>query len=410
MHNCSSNWHGPASRFNISLFDEPVDRSASNALKWSHTRLLSSHAAALAPLPMWVADMDFKAPQPVLEALHDAVTHGVFGYSAGATDSYLRSIIDWQQRRFGWTVCKTWLLQTSGVITTLKTAIQAFSAPGDSVLIQTPVYSHFHEDVLINGRRLVCAPLTLTERGYLYDPQTFEQAIRKDTKLFILSSPHNPTGNVWSEVELRSMGEICAKHGLLVIADEIHQDFVLSPEKKHIPFASLGYDFAQNSITCTAPSKSFNLPGLQVANIIVPNQRIRETLQRQLDRNMFSRVNTLGLIAAEAAYAHGEIWLEYLLTYIRGNHQAFTEGLSSVTSHIKIIPTDSLYLAWMDCRALALPPEELNRFMLITAGVWLDQGEKFGSEGRGFMRANLGTTRQNVLEAATRIRKALDAL
>ncbi len=394
-----------------SAFDEIIDRKRSNSMKWNNgKKLLSADEWAADPLPMWVADMDLRTPRPVIEALHAAVEHGVFGYPQGATDSYVDAVIGWQARRFGWEVEKEWVVQTSGIITTLKTAIQAFSAPGDSVLIQPPVYGHFHGDVLINGRHLTYAPLERTQSGYRFDEQAFEAAIQPNTKLFILSHPHNPTGNVWTEGELRAMGEICLRHGVLVISDEIHEDLILNPAKRHIPFASLGAAFAQNSITCTAPSKTFNLPGLQSANVFVPNRRLREELQRQFDRNMFPLVNTLGMVAAEAAYAHGEPWLEEMLAYLRGNHARFRDGINGATSKIKVLPTDSLYLAWMDCRGLGMDAPALDKFMLTQARVWLDKGQKFGTHGYGYMRANLGCPRTTVDEAVRRITQAIAAL
>jgi cysteine-S-conjugate beta-lyase len=387
-----------------SLFDEVVDRRRSNSLKWARAAaLLAPDEAAADPLPMWVADTDFRAPRAVLDALHAAVDHGVFGYPGGATDSYLDAVTGWQARRFGWDVPREWVLQTPGIITTLKLAVQAFSAPGDSVLIQPPVYVHFHQDVLLNGRRLALAPLERTEDGYRFDAATFEAAIRPDTKLFILSHPHNPTGNVWSEDELTTMGEICARHGVLVISDEIHQDLVLDPARRHIPFASLGEEFARNSITCTAPSKTFNLPGLQSANVFVPDRRLRDELGRQYERNMFPVVNVLGMVAAEAAYTHGEPWLEELLGYLRGNHTHFAEAVNSATSRVRVLPADSLYLAWMDCRGLGMDAESLDRFMLMKARLWLDRGQKFGLEGHGYMRVNLGCPRATVDEAIRRL-------
>ena len=394
-----------------SIFDEVIDRRTSKSVKWAYAhKLLAPDEAAADPLPMWVADTDFKSPQAVIDALHEAVEHGVFGYPGGATQSYLEAIIGWQGKRFGWDVEKDWILQTSGVITTLKTAVQAFSAPGDTVLIQPPVYAHFHNDVLLNGRHLAYAPLEYTGDGYRFDAKTFEVAICPNTKLFILSHPHNPTGNVWSEEELRIMGEICMRKGVLVISDEIHEDLILNPAKKHIPFASLGKAFAENSITCTAPSKTFNLAGLQSANVIVSNARLRDELRRQYERNVFDQVNVLGMVAAEAAYTHGEAWLEEMLVYLRANHAHFAKAINQADSRLKVLPTDSLYLAWMDCRSLGMDAEALNKFMLTKARVWLDKGQKFGIEGHGFMRVNLGCPRATVDEAIQRITSAVSEL
>jgi cystathionine beta-lyase len=403
--------HATSNGFSPSIFDEVIDRRNSNSMKWAYAgKLLTPDEAAADPLPMWVADTDFKAPQAVIDALHEAVEHGVFGYPGGATSSYVDAVVSWQQRRFGWDVPREWVLQTSGIITTLKTAVQAFSAPGDTVLIQPPVYAHFHNDVLLNGRHLAFAPLDFTGDGYRFNEESFEAAIRGNTKIFILSHPHNPTGNVWSENELRAMGEICARNGVLVISDEIHEDLILNPDRKHIPFASLGEEFAQNSITCTAPSKTFNLPGLQSANVFVPNRRLREELRRQYERNVFELVNVMGMVAAEAAYAHGEPWLEEMLTYLRANHAHFARSINAADPRLKVLPTDSLYLAWMDCRSLGLDAETLNKFMLTKARVWLDKGQKFGIEGHGFMRVNLGCPRSTVDEAIERIAAAVAGL
>ncbi|MFP6561962.1 MalY/PatB family protein [Paraburkholderia sp. B3] len=394
-----------------SVFDEVIDRKHSNSLKWAFgERLLSADEQAADPLPMWVADMDFRAPQPVIDALHEAVGYGVFGYSRGATESYVEAVTAWQARRFGWDVSSDWVLQSSGIITALKNAIQAFSAPGDSVLIQPPVYAHFHDDVLLNGRRLAYAPLERVGTAYRFNEKVFEAAIQDNTRLFILSNPHNPTGNVWSEGELRAMGEICLRRGVLVISDEIHQDLVINPLKKHVPFASLDERFAENSITCTAPSKTFNLPGLQSANIFVPNRRLREALHRQFDRNMYPAVNVLGMVAAEAAYSHGEPWLDELLGYLRENHAHFRSAVHSITSKIEVLPADSLYLSWMDCRGLGMDADVLNKFMLTNARLWLDKGQKFGIEGHGYMRANLGCPRSIIDEAIRRLTTALAGL
>jgi cystathionine beta-lyase len=206
------------------------------------------------------------------------------------------------------------------------------------------------------------------------------------------------------------MGEICAKHNVLVISDEIHQDLIINPTKKHIPFASLNDRFAQNSITCTAPSKTFNLPGLQCANVFIPNRRIREELARQYERNMFPFVNLLGAVAAQAAYTHGEPWLEEMLNYLRQNHQRFATGIHTATDKIKVLPADSLYLAWMDCKGLGMDADQLNSFMLTKAQVWLDKGQKFGLDGHGFMRVNLGCSRSTVNEAISRISTAVATL
>ena len=393
------------------FFDEVVDRTRSNSAKWTGGKnMLAPEEYAADPLPMWVADTDFRSPNEVVEALHEAVDHGVFGYPAGAPASYLDAIAGWQKRRFGWDIKPEWIVQTAGVSSQIKTAVQAFTEPGDSVLIQPPVYPQFAAYVTVNGRRLAEAPLEFTGSGYRFDAEAFEAAIRPDTKLFILSHPHNPTGNVWSEEELRAMGEICLRHGVLVLSDEIHEDLMLTTAKRHIPFASLSDELAQITMTGTAPSKTFNLPGLQSANVIIPNQRMREEFVRQLGRNQSTFVNVLGMVAAEAAYAHGDAWLEAQLDYVRENQRRFAERVNAEVPGITVIPTESLYLAWMDCRGLGLDRAALDTFMLTEARLWLNSGWKFGAEGDGFMRVNLGCTRATVEEAVDRLAAAVAAL
>ncbi|MBU6256929.1 MAG: pyridoxal phosphate-dependent aminotransferase [Burkholderiales bacterium] len=386
-------------------FETPVDRRDSNSLKWAGASLLLSPAQAAAdPLPMWLADMDFRAPEPVLQALQDAVADGVFGYALGATPTYLAAVTGWQARRFGWSVDPAWVVPVSGVITALKTVIQAFSSPGDTVLIQTPVYVHFHNDPLINGRCVSAAPLAFDGMRYRFDAQAFERALGDDTRIFILSNPHNPTGNVWSEAELRTMGEICLRRGVLVLADEIHQDFVLAKDRRHIPFASLSPAFADASVTCVSASKTFNLAGLQCANAIIPNQRLRQAFARRIDRNQVSRVNLLGMVATEAAYRHGADWVDGLVRHVASNQRHFAAGVLALGVGLRVIEMDSLYLAWIDCRGTGMNPAALEDHLLTKCRVWFDQGTKFGAEGAGFMRANIGCPRATVTEAIERLR------
>ncbi|RQR25757.1 MalY/PatB family protein [Burkholderia sp. Bp9142] len=389
-------------------FDTVVDRSGTNSLKWGAASDAMTPAQAQAkPLPMWVADMDFRSPPAVIDALHDAVTHGVYGYAAGPTKHYLNAVIGWQQRRFDWDVPPGWVVPIASVIVALKTVVQAFSQPGDSVLIQPPVYAHFHHDVMINGRQVTTAPLRFDGGRYRFDAEAFEDAIRGNTKIFILSNPHNPTGNVWTEEELWTMGEICQNHGVLVVADEIHCDFVLAQGRKHIPFASLDRRFAHNSITCTSASKTFNLAGLQCGNMFIADKVKRDEVMRTIDRNHNARINLLGMVATEAAFTHGGDWVDELVAYIALNQRHFAERINALDAGLKVVDMDALYLAWIDCRGLGMSGDELEDFMLTKSRVWLDRGTKFGVEGNGFMRANLGCPRQTVDLAIERISQAL---
>ncbi len=388
-------------------FDEVIDRRGTNSLKWGYARhLLTAEQWAADPLPMWVADMDFRAAPPILEALRRQVEAGVFGYG-GTPDSYREAAAAWQARRFGWSAKPEWLVQSPGVVTALNTAIQAFSQPGDHVLVQPPVYFHFLHDVLANGRRLALAPLALDQGRYRFDPEGFEAAIEPGTRLFILCSPHNPTGNVWTREELLAMAAICERHGILMVADEVHQDLVFGEGRRHLPLAMLDDAIADNVIVCTAPSKTFNIAGLSCANVFIPNARRRLQYRRQSERNGVHLVNVLGTAACEAAYRDGEPWVEAMLDYVRGNQRHFAERAGTLGLPITVTPTDALYLAWIDFRRLGMAPAALHDFLLRRARLWLDPGSKFGAGGEGFMRINLACPRQLVDEALDRLASAL---
>jgi cystathionine beta-lyase len=388
-------------------FDEAIDRRRTNSMKWARPRQwLTAAQCAADPLPMWVADMDFRVAPPVLDALRQQLDMGVLGYG-GTPDSYREAAVAWQARRFGWQAKPEWLVQSPGVISALNMAIQAFSQPGDHVLVQTPVYFHFLHDVVTNGRRLALAPLTLEAGRYRFDPEVFEAAIQPGTRLFILCNPHNPTGNVWTREELLAMAAICERHGILIVSDEVHQDLVFGEAQRHLPLGLLDDAIAQNAIVCTAPSKTFNIAGLSCANVFIPNARHRQTYWMQCERNGVFLVNTMGTAACEAAYRHGEPWVDAMLDYVRGNQRHFAARVSELGLPLTVTPTDALYLAWVDFRRLGMPPAELHDFLLRRARLWLDPGHKFGAAGEGFMRINLACPRQLVDEALHRLASAL---
>lgn len=389
-------------------FDEVIDRRGTNSIKWdSARRFLSPEQSAADPLPLWVADMDFRVAPPILDALRRQLDMGVLGYG-GTPDSYREAAVAWQARRFGWQARPEWLVQAPGVVNALNTAIQAFTAPGDHVLVQTPVYFHFHHDVVANDRRLAVAPLVLDAGGrYRFDPAAFEAAILPGTRLFILCNPHNPTGNVWTREELLAMAAICARHGILIVSDEVHQDLVFGEGRRHVPLPMLDEAIAQNAIVCTAPSKTFNIAGLSCANIFIPNERHRRTYQAQCERNGVLLVNTMGTAACEAAYRHGEPWVDAMLDYVGANQRHFAARVRELGLPLAVTPTDALYLAWVDFRRLGMPPAELHDFLLRRARLWLDPGQKFGAGGEGFMRVNLACPRRRVDEALDRLASAL---
>ena len=387
-------------------FDEVVDRSESSSMKWCFPgSFLTPEQVRARPIPMWLADMDYRSPPTVTAAIQQVVAKGVFGYSS-VPDSYFGAVAGWQERRFGWHVENAWIVPVASVIAALKTVIHAFTRPGDSVLIQPPVYVHFHHDVLINGRHLATAPLAFDGERYRFDAEAFERAIQPDTRLFILCNPHNPTGNVWAPDELRTMGDICRRHGVLVVSDEIHGDFVFGG-RRHTPFASLGGEYAQSSVTCISASKTFNLAGLQCANIVVSDPRKRDEIRRAIERNMNAHVNMIGAMATEAAYRSGDRWVDALVAKVAANHAYFRAALNARVEGIRVLDTDSLYLAWLDCRGLELPPAQLEDFLLTRARVWFDRGPKFGKEGHGFMRANLACPRSTLDRAISQLAEAL---
>ena len=387
-------------------FDEVVDRSGSSSMKWCCPgSFLMPEQVRARPIPMWLADMDYRSPRAVTEAIQEVVAQGIFGYSS-VPDSYFGAVAGWQDRRFGWHVENHWIVPVASVIAALKTVIHAFSRPGDSVLIQPPVYVHFHHDVLVNGRHLATAPLAFDGERYRFDAEDFERAIQPDTRLFILCNPHNPTGNVWTSDELRTMGDICRRHGVLVISDEIHGDFVFGG-RRHTPFASLGDEYAQNSVTCISASKTFNLAGLQCANIVASDKRKRDEIRRTIERNMNAHVNMIGAVATEAAYTSGDQWVGALVQKIAANHAYFRTEVNARVEGIRVLDTDSLYLAWLDCRGLELPPAQLEDFLLTRARVWFDRGPKFGKEGHGFMRANLACPRSTLDRAISQLAEVL---
>lgn len=391
-------------------FTTEIDRRHSQSIKWAFPQqFLSPEERELDPLPMWVADMDFRAPPAVLDALHAEVTHGIFGYSRN-TASYDEAVVGWQARRFGWQVDPQWIVPTPGVVPGLAFIIQAFTSPGDGVLIQPPVYAPFHNLPRINDRRLVTAPLVECGDHYAFDSERFEDTVRAHKpRVFILCNPHNPTGSVWSESDLRRMGETCARLGVLVVSDEIHQDLIFGNGARHVPFGSLDIEAARGAITCTAPSKTFNLAGLQVSNLFVAHEPTRKRLVTQMDRCGVHVFTPLGMAACEAAYRHGDNWLDGLLAHVAGQHATLAHAVASSLPGVRCFRAEALYLAWLDFRGLGMTHAQLKSFLLRDARLWFDDGEKFGPEGSGFMRINLGCTRATLEEAIERLRRAIAA-
>lgn len=386
-------------------FDLAIDRNRTSCEKWDNLQAVFGAGDAL---PMWVADMDFAAPPAVVKALHDRVEHGVFGYTFPPT-SYKEAIAHWMQSRHSWTIQPEWIQFCPGVVPALSLLVEAFTAPGDQVMIQTPVYPPFYQVVKDHGRELVTNTLLQNEDGdYVMDFDHLERSLSSGlVKMLILCSPHNPVGRVWTRDELSRVADLCIRHHVLVISDEIHSDLVFE-QGKHVPYAALSEEAAQSSIICTAPSKTFNIAGLNTANIIIPNEQHRSKFRKALKRFALGSITPLGAAATEAAYREGGEWLDALLVYIRDNMKLVHSYASEHLPEVKVYLPEATYLLWLDFRAMGMNSDELNRFLIHEAKLGLNNGAAFGVEGEGFMRMNVACTRATVQEALSRLHKAMD--
>lgn len=366
-------------------FDEIIDRKNTSCLKHDFA-VERGYPADI--LPFWVADMDFRAPVPVIDALKARAEHGIFGYTQ-VKDDYFAVLQNWFRTRHDWTVERRELILTPGVVFAIATAIRAFTIKGDAVLIQQPVYYPFANMIRQNERVIVDNPLRLIEGRYEIDFADFEQKIIEHrVKLFILCSPHNPVGRVWTRAELEQIAAVCLRHNVIVVADEIHEEFV-RPGFRHVPFASLSEEAAAITVTCTSPSKTFNLAGLQISNIFIRNTLLRRRFKEELGRTGYDEPNTLGLTGAKAAYEHGAEWLAQLLAYIEENHARTKSFLAAHLPKVQIIEPEGTYLLWLDFRAYGLSDEALNEKIIREAHLWLDDGPIFGAGGSGFQRINI---------------------
>jgi cystathionine beta-lyase len=383
-------------------FDEPIDRKDTLSIKYDfHRERMPENV-----IPLWVADMDFRTVPAVIEALEKAVLHGIYGYSS-AKEEYYEAVSSWFRSRFDWNPDSSWLIITSGVVYAIATAVRTFTNEGDAIIIQPPVYHPFSRYVLINNRKLVTNPLILKNGRYEIDFDDFERKIRQErVKMFILCSPHNPVGRVWTREELIRLGDICVKYGVLVISDEIHSDFTYYG-KKHTVFGSLKPEFRESSIICTAPTKTFNLAGLQVSNIFIANKKLRDDYLAEISRSASGHVGTMGLIACQAAYAHGAEWLDALKKYLEGNIEFVRSFLSARLPKIKHIEPQGTYLLWLDFRQLNMSEEEREEFLIQKAGIWLSKGTIFGREGTGFERMNIASPRLILKKALLQLERAL---
>ena len=381
-------------------FDEMVPRRGTNCVKWD---------SAVEPgvLPMWVADMDFRTAPAIVDALRRRVEHGIFGYTR-VPDAYYEAVASWLARRHGLRVEREWMLYTSGVVPAVSAIIKALTVPGDKVLMQTPVYNCFFSSIRNNGCEIASSPLFHRGDTFYMDFDDLERkASDERVKVMLLCSPHNPVGRVWTREELTRLGEICLRHGLTVISDEIHCELVYDGHV-HVPFASLSDEFLRHSVTCTSASKAFNIAGLQMANIIVPDEAVRAKIDRALNVNEVCDVGPFGVLATIAAYNEGEEWLSQLTAYLWQNYCTMRSYCEEHLPAFPVAKLEGTYLAWMDCRALGLSSEKLERRLIDEAHLWLNAGTMYGTEGEGFMRWNLACPRASVLDGLERFRSFVE--
>lgn len=389
-------------------FETAPDRRGTGAFKWN-SMYEAKPDVSDGVIPFSVADMEFQNPQPLLDGMAKYVSQAVYGYT-GPTHAYYESVINYMKRRHNWDIQKDWIITTPGVVPALNELVKAFSDPGDGVIITRPVYYPFSMAIENSGRKLVNVSLINRDGHYEMDFEGLEKAAKDPTtKLMILCSPHNPIGRVWTEEELRKLASICNSNGVMILSDEIHFDFVF-PGHKHTVLATLSDEIAQNNIFCTAPSKTFNLGGVQVSNIIIPNPKLRERYNEYHKSMGMLALNMFAYKIGELVYNTCGDWFEELMQVLDTNRKLVEQYITTYLPQIKVIPLEGTYLQWLDCRALGMSGKELETFMQEKAELFLDEGYIFGEEGDGFERWNLACPTKYIQEGLERLRKAVEAL
>jgi len=379
-------------------FDELIDRTNTNSVKYDGRKMFFGNADLL---PLWVADMDFRTPDFIVEAIRKRTEHEVFGYTFKA-DSYTNSIVNWLKRRHNWEIKPEWISFSPGVVAGLTLALEALSKPGDGVIVQPPVYFPFFDSVKGTGREMIENPLRLENGRYYFDLEDLKNKITPATRLLLLSNPHNPGGMAWNEKELTELAQICLENKILIISDEIHSDLIFDGFK-HTPLAGISEEIAQNCVVCMAPSKTFNTAGLTTSFLVIPNKRHFVAYERVMRLPHLHMGNIFGTVALEAAYTHGDEWLRQLLVYLKGNYEHLEQFFIENLPEVKVMKPDATYLIWLDFSAFGLTDEALNQ-KLIDGGIGLNRGVQFGKQGSGFMRMNIGCPRSVLQEALSLIK------
>ncbi len=379
-------------------FDELIDRTNTNSVKYDGRKMFFGNADLL---PLWVADMDFRTPDFIVEAIRKRTEHEVFGYTFKA-DLYTNSIVNWLKRRHNWEIKPEWISFSPGVVAGLTLALEALSKPGDGVIVQPPVYFPFFDSVKGTGREMIENPLRLENGRYYFDLEDLKNKITPATRLLLLSNPHNPGGMAWNEKELTELAQICLENKILIISDEIHSDLIFDGFK-HTPLAGISEEIAQNCVVCMAPSKTFNTAGLTTSFLVIPNKKHFVAYERVMRLPHLHMGNIFGTVALEAAYTHGDEWLRQLLVYLKGNYEHLEQFFIENLPEVKVMKPDATYLIWLDFSAFGLTDEALNQ-KLIDGGIGLNRGVQFGKQGSGFMRMNIGCPRSVLQEALSLIK------
>lgn len=380
-------------------FDEVIPRRGTNSYKWDTETEEDV-------LPMWVADMDFRTAPAVVDALKKRVEHGIFGYTKVPSE-YYDSIVDWFRRKHNWTIKRDWIIYTTGVVPALSAIIKALTSPGDKILVQTPVYNCFFSSIRNNGCEIVTNPLIYINGTYQINFDDLEKkAADPKVKLLLLCNPHNPAGRVWTKQELVRIGKICFQNGIVIVADEIHCELVF-PGHTYTPFASVSEKFLMHSVTCTSPSKAFNLAGLQIANIISADTNIRMRIEKAINVNEVCDVNPFGIEALMAAYNNSEEWLDKLNHYLFANYNYLKNYFKEHLPQFPVIRLEGTYLVWIDCSVLKLSSKEIVKTLLKRGKIRVNEGSLYGEAGDHFIRINIACPRQTLIDGLNRIRRAL---